>query len=158
MKHTVFVALGSNMGDRLEQIHRAADLLQGKPGIFEAVLSPVYETDPVGGPAGQGRYLNAVVRARTTLTPRGLLDRLLEIENALGRKRTVKNAPRTIDLDLLFYSDWILEEPGLKVPHPRLHERGFVLRPLTDLDPEWMHPQLKKNARQLLRQLDENIY
>ena len=149
MMPQVFIALGSNLSDRLKSLERAQDLIRKISKIFGFRVSPVYETDPVGGPK-QRKYLNAVVEFETDLSPQELLTKLLEIETQLGRKRSVKNAPRTIDLDLLFYGDQIIHEPGLTVPHPRLHERWFVLKPLSDLAPEWVHPTMKKTVKELL--------
>lgn len=153
----VFVALGSNLGDRREQIQKALQVLQGTAGISRVKMSRLYETDPVGGPAGQGKYLNGVIQFETDLSPQELLEHLLVIEKSLGRERSVKNAPRTIDLDLLFYGDNIIRDVRngrdrslrLEVPHPRLHERTFVLRPLADLAPDLMHPVLKKTVKQM---------
>ena len=125
-----YIGLGSNLGDRETQLMRAADAL-------DAVrLSPVIETEPWGF-EDQPRFLNAVAEVETGLSPRGLLDRLLEIEQALGRTRDgPRYGPRTIDLDLLLYGDQVIDEPGLQVPHPRLAERSFVLEPLASLVPE----------------------
>jgi 2-amino-4-hydroxy-6-hydroxymethyldihydropteridine diphosphokinase len=125
-----YIGLGSNLGDREAQLLRAADAL-------DAVrLSPVIETEPWGF-EDQPRFLNAVAEVETELSPRQLLDRLLEIEKALGRTRDgPRYGPRTIDLDLLIYDDQVIDEPGLQVPHPRLAERSFVLEPLAALVPE----------------------
>jgi len=112
----------------------------------------VYETDPVGPP--QPPYLNLVVEVDTGLPPQRLLEALLEIERALGRERKERWGPRTIDLDLLLYGDWVLEEEGLEVPHPRLHQRAFVLVPLADLIPEGRHPVLGRTFAELLALLD----
>jgi len=116
-------------------------------------VSPVYETDPVGPPP-QGPYLNAVVRLRTSLPPRALLERLQAIETAAGRTRGgERNAARTLDLDILFYGDAKIHEPGLAVPHPRLHERAFVLEPLCDLAPDRVHPTLHARVDVLARRV-----
>ena len=124
-----FVGLGSNLGDREATIREAASLL----GPHR--LSPILETEPWGY-ADQPRFLNAVAELETGLTPRELLDRLLAIERELGRTRGgPRYGPRTIDLDLLLYGDEVIDEPGLVVPHPRLHERRFALEPLAELDP-----------------------
>jgi 2-amino-4-hydroxy-6-hydroxymethyldihydropteridine diphosphokinase len=115
-------------------------------------LSPVYETDPVGPP--QPPYLNMVAELETELSPKGLLAEMLRVEKALGRERRERWGPRTLDLDLLLYGDLVLEEAGLSVPHPRLHERAFVLVPLLDLLPEGRHPLLGQSFAELLASLD----
>jgi len=125
-----YVGLGANLGDREASIRRAAEL------IGATRLSPVIETEPWGY-EDQPRFLNAVAEIDTDLSPRALLDRLLEVERELGRERTgPRYGPRTIDLDLLLYGDERVDEPGLQVPHPRLHERAFALAPLAALVPE----------------------
>ena len=113
--------------------------------------SSVLETDPVGGPL-QGKFLNAVWEVKTNLLPKSLKDKLLQIELQLGRRRTVPNAPREIDLDILFYGNRIIEEESLTIPHPRLHERSFVLVPLEELTKDFVHPKLNKSIRELLHE------
>jgi 2-amino-4-hydroxy-6-hydroxymethyldihydropteridine diphosphokinase len=131
----VFVGIGSNLGDREAYLRRALELLAADPGIEVEQMSRIRETDP-WGVLDQPRFLNAAARLTTDLEPRALLDRLLAVENALGRVRTGERyGPRTIDLDLLLYGDRVIDEPGLRVPHPRLSERRFVLEPLAELDP-----------------------
>jgi len=129
---TAYLGLGSNLGDRLATLQRAVDLLAATPGIRVVRSSRVYETEPVGGPV-QPEYLNAVVEVDADLRPRELLEACLTVEEALGRVRTARWGPRTIDVDLLTYGDDTIDEPDLVVPHPRMHERGFVLAPLTEL-------------------------
>ena len=130
-----FVGLGANLGDREATIRRAVELLGAEPEVDVVAVSTLRETDPVGY-VDQPRFLNGAAALETTLTPRELLDRLLEVERALGRERTgPRFGPRTIDLDLLLYGDERIDEPGLRVPHPRLHERAFALEPLAELDP-----------------------
>jgi 2-amino-4-hydroxy-6-hydroxymethyldihydropteridine diphosphokinase len=126
-----FLGLGSNLGDRLGNLAGAVDLLGGQPGIEVVRSSRVYETAPVGPP--QPDFLNAVVEIETTLPPRGLLAACQRVEGELGRVRGERWAPRTIDIDLLTYGDEHVDEPGLEVPHPRMHERAFVLAPLLEL-------------------------
>jgi 2-amino-4-hydroxy-6-hydroxymethyldihydropteridine diphosphokinase len=147
-----FIGLGANLGERETQIRSALERLNATPGISVAKVSKLIETDPVGGPPGQPKYLNGAACLRTTLAPRQLLERLLEIEKELGRDRSGKklNAPRLIDLDLLLYEGQTLAEPGLVVPHPRMAEREFVLRPLCEIAPQAVHPLLKKTAREML--------
>lgn len=127
-----YVALGSNLGDRLTNLQAAVDRLGAEPEIRVVRSSRVYETDPVGPP--QPDYLNAVVEVETTLEPLDLLARCLAVETAMGREREERWGPRLIDLDVLTYDRREIEEPGLTVPHPRMHERGFVLVPLLELD------------------------
>jgi 2-amino-4-hydroxy-6-hydroxymethyldihydropteridine diphosphokinase len=131
-----FVGLGSNLDNPREQIRRALDLLRAEAGVELVAVSSLRETDPVGYER-QPRFLNGAAELRTELSARDLLGRLLAIERRLGRVRGKgpRFGPRTIDLDLLLYGDEVLHEPGLVVPHPRLHERRFALEPLAELDP-----------------------
>jgi 2-amino-4-hydroxy-6-hydroxymethyldihydropteridine diphosphokinase len=148
-----FVALGSNLGEREARLAGAIAALRRTRGIRVLAVSPVYETDPVGPPP-QGPYLNAVARLETALPPHALLERLQAIEAAAGRTRDGgPNTARTLDLDLLFYGDEKIREPGLEVPHPRLHERAFVLEPLCDLAPDWIHPTLHESVEDLARRV-----
>jgi 2-amino-4-hydroxy-6-hydroxymethyldihydropteridine diphosphokinase len=125
-----YVGVGANLGDREATIRAAIDALPGIVGVSE-----LRETDPVGV-VDQPAFLNGAVALETDLAPRDLLDALLAVERDLGRERRERWGPRTIDLDLLLYGDETIDEPGLTVPHPRLHERRFALEPLLDLDPE----------------------
>jgi 2-amino-4-hydroxy-6-hydroxymethyldihydropteridine diphosphokinase len=130
-----YVALGSNLGDREATIRRALALLGATPGIEVEAVSGLRDTDPVGL-EDQPRFLNGVAAVGTVLGPRALLERLLAVEAELGRTRDgPRFGPRTIDLDLLLHGDSVVDEPGLELPHPRMHERRFVLEPLADLDP-----------------------
>jgi 2-amino-4-hydroxy-6-hydroxymethyldihydropteridine diphosphokinase len=131
---SAFVGIGSNLGDREGNLRQAVELLSAEDGIDVVAVSQIRETDPVG-PVEQGPFLNGAVRIETDLAPRKLLERLLAVEERLGRVRRERWGPRTIDLDLLLYGDDVVEEPGLTVPHPRLHERRFALEPLSDLAP-----------------------
>ena len=131
---TVVLALGSNLGDRLASLQGGVDALCARPGLSRVQVSPVYETAPVGGPA-QPEYLNAVLVAATTLSARAILDRCQEAENALGRVRTERWGPRRIDVDVIVYGTEVSDDPGLTLPHPRAHERAFVLAPWHDVDP-----------------------
>ena len=135
-----YVGLGANLGPREVTLLRAVDLLAGEPGIEVLAVSQLHETDPVGN-TDQPEFLNGAVSAETTLEPREFLDALLRVERELGRVRDgTPWGPRTIDLDLLVYGDEIVDEPGLRVPHPRLHERRFALEPLVELEPELVIP------------------
>ena len=130
-----YVGLGANLGDRESTIRRALVLLGGRPGVEIVLVSRLRETAPVGF-LDQPAFLNGAAMLETTLEPLSLLEQLLAVEFELGRERGAKrNGPRTIDLDLLVYGDDVVDQPGLTVPHPRLHERAFALEPLTDLDP-----------------------
>jgi 3-oxoacyl-[acyl-carrier protein] reductase len=148
-----FIALGSNLGDRDDSLRQALAALRQTNGVEVTRLSPVYETRPVGGPLGQGPYLNAVAEICTEVPARDLLDQLLAIENSLGRVRQERDGPRTIDLDLLLYGDLVYSEERLILPHPRLHERLFVLQPLAQLAPGLIHPVLKRTVAELLADL-----
>ena len=131
-----FVGLGANLDQREETLLRAVELLAAEDGVEVVALSSVRETDPVGV-EDQPRFLNAAALLETTLEPRELLDVLLRIERELGRVRDgTRWGPRVIDLDLLAYGSEVVDEPGLRVPHPRLHERRFALEPLVELDPD----------------------
>jgi 2-amino-4-hydroxy-6-hydroxymethyldihydropteridine diphosphokinase len=129
----VFIGLGSNLGDREATIRSALRELEADDDIRVVCCSSLRETEPVGGPPGQGRYLNAVAELETTLSPRALLERLLAIEERYGRERDGPNDARTLDLDLLLYGDRVINEPDLVVPHPRMWERPFVMEPLAEI-------------------------
>ena len=131
---TAFVGLGANLGAREETLRRAIEQLGEADGVDVLVVSQLRETEPVGV-VDQPPFLNGAVAVETTRTPRELLDLLLEIERSLGRVREERWGPRTIDLDLLVYGHEVVDEPGLRVPHPRLHERRFALEPLAELQP-----------------------
>jgi 2-amino-4-hydroxy-6-hydroxymethyldihydropteridine diphosphokinase len=130
----VVLALGSNLGDRLANLQRGLDVLCAEPGLGDVTVSPVYETVPVGGP-GQPDYLNAVLVAVTALPARAVLDRGLAAEQAAHRVRGQRWGPRTLDVDVIVYGDELSSDPELTLPHPRAHERAFVLAPWHDVDP-----------------------
>jgi 2-amino-4-hydroxy-6-hydroxymethyldihydropteridine diphosphokinase len=136
-----YVGLGANLGPREVTLLRAVDLLAAEDGIEVLELSELRETAPVGV-VDQPEFLNAALAIETSLAPRELLDVLLRVERELGRVREERWGPRTIDLDLLVYGDETVDEPGLRVPHPRLHERRFALEPLAELEPELQIPGL----------------
>ena len=154
---TAYVGLGSNLGDRQALLDEAIARLRLRPGVEVLSVSSYHETEPVGGPAGQGQYLNAVACLRTTLEAAQLLRVLQTIETELGRVRAERFGPRTLDLDLLLFDTQIvqIDEPGceLIVPHPRLHERLFVLEPLVEIAPLAVHPLLQSTAKDLLERL-----
>ncbi|HLX60572.1 MAG TPA: 2-amino-4-hydroxy-6-hydroxymethyldihydropteridine diphosphokinase [Planctomycetota bacterium] len=151
MEHTAFIGLGANLGERGTTLRRALEMLNARDGIRVQKVSAFIETKAVGGPPGQPDYLNGAAQLSTNLSPRELLAALLDVERALGRDRSSqeRNLPRTIDLDLLLYDDLVIDEPDLRVPHPRLHERAFVLIPLAEIAPEARHPVLGKSIGEL---------
>ncbi|MEK6274203.1 MAG: 2-amino-4-hydroxy-6-hydroxymethyldihydropteridine diphosphokinase [Actinomycetota bacterium] len=136
---TAFIGIGSNLGDRETHLRAALDLLAAEHGIEVVAVSRLRETEPVG-PVEQGPFLNGALQVTTGLPPRELLERLLDVETRLGRVRRERLGPRTIDLDLLLYDEEVLDEPGLTLPHPRLHERRFALEPLAELAPDLVVP------------------
>jgi 2-amino-4-hydroxy-6-hydroxymethyldihydropteridine diphosphokinase len=139
------IALGSNLGDRLAKLQGAVDSLADTPEVWITKVSPVYETEPVDSPESAGRFLNAVVLLDTTLSAHTLLDRAQAIESAFGRQRAdgdPHNAPRPLDVDLIVVGDRRAEDATLTLPHPRAHERAFVLRPWSDVEPDAVVPNL----------------
>ena len=145
-EHTVYLALGSNLGNRLANLKQAVAAFS--PQMEVKAKSHVYETPPWGY-EDQPRFLNQVIKVKTYLEPEPLVKHIKRLEVALGRKISFQNGPRLIDIDLLFYDDLILNTTSLVIPHPRLHERGFVLLPLMDIDPDLVHPVNKKSVREM---------
>jgi 2-amino-4-hydroxy-6-hydroxymethyldihydropteridine diphosphokinase len=136
-----FIGLGSNLGDRLAALRRGVAQLEAGGDV--TAVSPLYETEPVGGPEDQGAFLNVVVELATVDSPRQLLSRCQELEEAAHRVRTVRFGPRTLDADVLLVGDLVVDDPDLVVPHPRMWERRFVLAPLADLAPELVPAEIQ---------------
>lgn len=147
MDHTVYLALGSNLGNRLANLKNAISNLPPQMEVKRKSL--VYETPPWGH-ADQPPFLNQVVMVHSYMEPENLLSHLKRLETVLGREPTFENGPRVIDIDILFYDDVIIDSPPLVIPHPRLHHRGFVLVPLNEIAPELVHPVLGKSIGELL--------
>ena len=153
MEHIVYLALGSNMGNRLANLKAAITNLT--PQMSVKKKSSVYETPPWGF-TDQNAFLNQVVMAETYLNPEALLAHLKRLEVALGRVPSFENGPRLIDIDILFFDDVVMDKPSLVIPHPRLQERAFVLVPLADLAPDLVHPVLHKSVGELLDGVDRS--
>jgi 2-amino-4-hydroxy-6-hydroxymethyldihydropteridine diphosphokinase len=145
---TVYLGLGSNVGDREKMLQTAIERLQS-PELRITRASSVYETEPQGR-RNQGWFLNLVVEAQTDLFPRQLLRRIARIEQELGRRRMLANGPRTIDIDILFYGNFAVKTQELEIPHPRFAERRFVLAPMVELAPELRDPVSRRTMRELL--------
>lgn len=144
----VYLSLGSNLGDRQENLRAAIARLEAE-GVRVLRQSSVYETEP-RDVAEQRWFLNLVIEGETQLTPAELLRRIAAIEVALGRERTTPKGPRTVDIDMLLYGDAVISTPGLQIPHPRMAERRFVLEPLAELAPELPHPVTRRTVREML--------
>jgi 2-amino-4-hydroxy-6-hydroxymethyldihydropteridine diphosphokinase len=147
MKHTVYLALGTNLGDRIENLQAAVHALA--PEVIVSAESKIYETSPWGY-EDQPAFLNMAIRAETDLEPDSLLKYLKALEARLGRTQSFHWGPRVIDIDILFYDGLVIDSPAVVIPHPHLQERGFVLVPLSDIAPDFIHPVLKKTIKELL--------
>jgi len=153
----VYIGFGSNIGDRQDFCDRAVALLNLLPASRVTGVSGYYESEPVDpqGTLGPTWFYNGVVRLETSLKPQPLLEILQETERALGRDESNRHGPRTMDFDILFFGQQVIDRPGLTVPHPRLHQRRFVLEPLVELDPVWVHPIFGRTASELLGELKD---
>ena len=148
------IAVGSNLGDRIDHLRAGIAAIAGLDGVEITAVSALYETEPVGGPEQQGPYLNAALRVVTTRKAAGLLADLHRIEADRNRVRRIRWGPRTLDLDLLVHGSTIIDTTELHVPHPRQHERRFVLVPVCDVAPDVIHPVLNRRMSDLLADLD----
>jgi len=155
MMRRAYVGIGSNLGDREFLIRKAVESLRQLPQTNVSGVSSLYDTEPVGE-TEQPPFLNAVAWIETELAPRELLWQMLLIEKRMGRVRSKRWGPRSIDLDLLFYDDELIEEPDLSVPHPEAHRRAFVLLPLLELDPNFRHPVTGETVRRMIQKLPPN--
>jgi 2-amino-4-hydroxy-6-hydroxymethyldihydropteridine diphosphokinase len=150
---SAYVALGGNLGDRAANFGNALREMGSCPGLHVRRVSTYHETEPSGGPVGQPPYLNAVAQVETDIGPDALLEALLAVESRLGRTRAERNAPRPIDLDLLLYGDVVVSDSRIVLPHPRMHERWFVLAPLAEIAPDTVHPTFRRTVQELLEEL-----
>lgn len=149
---TAYIGLGSNIGEREKNLNTAIDMLNETPGIEVLQVSSYINTAPVGY-TQQPDFLNAVAEIKTKLQPDELLKICMDIESKLKRKRIIRWGPRTIDLDILLYGEQIINDENLVIPHPRMHEREFVLRPLAEIAPKAFHPVIKKTVAEILTNL-----
>jgi 2-amino-4-hydroxy-6-hydroxymethyldihydropteridine diphosphokinase len=154
VRNIAYLSIGSNLGDRLETFRKAFQLLSESPHIKLVSCSSLYETDPIGY-EDQDCFLNAVLKVKTDLEPEQLLHACMKIEQDLGRKREIRWGPRTLDLDILLYNHENIETEILSVPHPRMHERAFVIVPLMEVDPDISLPQMHAPLSDLLEQISD---
>jgi 2-amino-4-hydroxy-6-hydroxymethyldihydropteridine diphosphokinase len=151
----VFLLIGGNMGDRLQNLHQAIALLAATCGPVTQ-QSAVYET-AAWGKTDQASFLNQALLLNTLLTPQELITTILSVEEQLGRRRMEKNGPRVIDIDIIFYNDLVMHEPHLTIPHPQLQNRRFVLIPLIEIAPDFVHPVLRKTLTELLSECRDDL-
>lgn len=151
------IALGSNLGDRLENLRAARNAIADFALDNSMLVSRAYETEPVGCEPGAGKFLNAVLEIEYDGDPTELLEKLIEVEESLGRdRRHARNVSRKIDLDLLYADDLVINNERLQLPHPRMHERNFVLQPLADIRPDLVFPNQTKAVSELLAQMQDS--
>jgi len=153
MEHTVYISLGSNLGDRAANLKHALASLP--PQMEIKARSKIYETPPWGY-ADQPKFLNRVVKAQTYVEAEPLLKHIKRLEIALGRQATFHYGPRLIDIDILFYDKLVIETPVLVLPHPQVHKRAFILRPMMDIAPDFVHPTLNQSVREMIALCDLN--
>lgn len=151
MKKRIYLSLGANLGDRLANLRNVIVRLRELGEVV--AISSIYETEPVDVESAQPWFLNCVVAIESELGAREFLDRIFSLELAMGRVRTVKRGPRPVDIDIIFFGDEVIDQPGLTVPHPAMQSRRFVLEPLAEIAPFEMHPLLKRSAREMLNAL-----
>ena len=156
-QNSVFIGLGSNLEDRLSQINKALELLSFEDFLSFRSISSFYETEPVGVEP-QPVYLNAVAEFSCSVSPEKLLSLTLSIEEKMGRVRNSKGSPRLIDLDILLYGSYVSKTLSLEIPHPRMHQRRFVLLPLSEIAPKAFHPILEKTVVELLESLSKDNF
>jgi 2-amino-4-hydroxy-6-hydroxymethyldihydropteridine diphosphokinase len=150
-----FIAIGSNLGDRAANVRKAAQLTCDGAKASLVSMSSLYETDP-WGITEQGAFVNAVMSVETSLAPSALLAHLKSIESVMGRKKVLRWGPRVIDLDIIFYGDLVMDKNGLTIPHPRAHERAFVMVPLAEIAPDLKHPVVGRSAADIAKSLDSS--
>jgi len=150
--HSVYIGIGSNVGNKIDNCIKGIDEIGKIKGSKIIFVSSFYKTEPISN-INQDWFINCVVKIETDLTPYFLLSDLQDIEKRLGRKRHIKNGPRTIDLDILLYDNLIVNDDKLKIPHPRMHDRRFVLEPLAEIDENLIHPIIKKGISLLLNEV-----
>ena len=151
MSHRIFLGLGSNLGNRENYLKKAIERIEAHQAILIKATSSMIETEPVGN-ISQGYYLNQVVEIQSDIEPSDLLDYCLSIEKLHGRERGEKWGPRTLDIDLLFYGNLEIKEKGLRIPHPEVHKREFMLIPLAEIAPDYIHPEFKRSIQTILRE------
>jgi len=154
---TAYLALGSNLGDRRANLEAALAALRANTAVRVLAVSGFIETEPVGGPPGQGAYLNGAAAVETDLEPHALLTECKRIEKSLGRREGPRWGPRIVDLDILFYGAIVLDAPDLTLPHPRLRERRFVLEPLAEIAPDLVDPVTGLTVGELLARLAQGL-
>ena len=153
MNITAYVAFGSNLGVRWQNLNRAVGLLRATPGVEVVRVSSFFDNPAVGGPDDSPRFLNAAAEISTSLSSNELLRTLMQIETEMGRVRVARNEPRVIDLDVLMYGDEVISTPQLTIPHPRMHEREFVLKPMEEIAYNVRHPVLQRTMHEMLEAL-----